>query len=58
MATRSVPGLLMVTGGLLAKTVIDRSLTRRHDPRKDAQAAAATGHARASRRRRPSDAKA
>ena len=29
VATRSVPGLLMVTGGLLAKTLIDRSLRPR-----------------------------
>lgn len=29
IATRSVPGFLLVTGGLLAKAVIDRSLSRR-----------------------------
>ncbi|HEU4651011.1 MAG TPA: hypothetical protein VFS49_06315 [Croceibacterium sp.] len=29
MATRSVPGFLLVTGGLLAKTLIDRSLRPR-----------------------------
>jgi hypothetical protein len=29
VATRSVPGLLLVTGGLLAKTLIDRSLRPR-----------------------------
>ena len=29
VATRSVPGFLLVTGGLLAKAVIDRSLSRR-----------------------------
>ena len=29
VATRSVPGFLLVTGGLLAKAIFDRSLTRR-----------------------------
>ena len=29
MATRSVPGFLLVTGGLLAKAVFDRSFSRR-----------------------------
>jgi hypothetical protein len=29
IATRSVPGLLLVTGGLLAKTLLDRSLRPR-----------------------------
>jgi hypothetical protein len=29
VATRSVPGLLLVTGGLLAKTLLDRSLRPR-----------------------------
>ena len=29
LATRSVPGFLLVTGGLLAKTLIDRSLRPR-----------------------------
>ena len=29
MATRSVPGFLLVTGGLLAKTLLDRSLKTR-----------------------------
>ena len=44
MATRSVPGFLLVTGGLLAKTLIDRSLRprdarRRGDRQLAAQAA-------------------
>ncbi len=34
VATRSVPGLLVVAGGLLAKSVIDRSLSRGKNPRK------------------------
>jgi len=34
VATRSVPGLLLVTGGLLAKTLIDRSLRPRDARRK------------------------
>lgn len=34
VATRSVPGLLAVAGGLLAKSVIDRSLSRSKTPRK------------------------
>ncbi len=34
LATRSVPGLLLVTGGLLAKTLIDRSLRPRDARRK------------------------
>jgi hypothetical protein len=29
VATRSIPGLLLVTGGLLAKTLVDRSLRPR-----------------------------
>lgn len=33
-ATRSVPGLLLVAGGLLAKSVVDRSLSRGKTPRK------------------------
>jgi hypothetical protein len=33
-ATRSVPGLLLVAGGLLAKSVVDRSLSRGKSPRK------------------------
>ena len=46
MATRSVPGFLLVTGGLLAKTLVDRSLRprdarRRGDKRLAAQAAKA-----------------
>ena len=34
IATRSVPGFLLVTGGLLAKAVIDRSLSRRESVRR------------------------
>ena len=34
MATRSVPGLLLVTGGLLAKTLVDRSLRPREARRR------------------------
>lgn len=34
VATRSVPGFLLVTGGLLAKTLIDRSLRPREARRK------------------------
>lgn len=34
LATRSVPGFLVVTGGLLAKTIFDRSLKRRDAARK------------------------
>ncbi|MEO0062049.1 MAG: hypothetical protein RLZZ08_609 [Pseudomonadota bacterium] len=34
MATRSIPGFLLVTGGLLAKSVVDRSLNRRKSRRK------------------------
>ncbi len=34
VATRSVPGFLLVTGGLLAKTLIDRSLRPRDARRK------------------------
>lgn len=34
MATRSVPGFLLVTGGLLAKAVVDRSLGRREATRR------------------------
>jgi hypothetical protein len=46
MATRSVPGFLLVTGGLLAKTLLDRSLRpraarRRGDRQLAAQAAQA-----------------
>ena len=33
VATRSVPGFLLVTGGLFAKAVIDRSLSRRESVR-------------------------
>jgi hypothetical protein len=34
MATRSVPGFLLVSGGLLAKTLVDRSLRPREARRK------------------------
>jgi len=34
VATRSVPGLLLVTGGLLAKTLVDRSLRPREARRR------------------------
>ena len=34
VATRSVPGFLLVTGGLLAKTLLDRSLRPREARRK------------------------
>lgn len=34
LATRSVPGFLVVTGGLLAKTIFDRSLKRRDATKK------------------------
>lgn len=34
MATRSVPGFLLVTGGLLAKAVFDRSFSRRESVRR------------------------
>jgi hypothetical protein len=34
MATRSVPGFLLVTGGLLAKAIFDRSLSRREAVRR------------------------
>ena len=34
VATRSVPGFLLVTGGLFAKAVIDRSLSRRESVRR------------------------
>ena len=41
MATRSVPGFLLVTGGLLAKTLLDRSLLPREARRRgDRQLAA------------------
>jgi hypothetical protein len=41
MATRSVPGFLLVTGGLLAKTLLDRSLRPREARRRgDRQLAA------------------
>jgi len=48
MATRSVPGLLLVTGGLLAKTLLDRSLrpreARRRGERQLAEQAANAPH--------------
>ena len=34
MATRSVPGALLIGGGMLAKTLVDRSLSRRKSVRK------------------------
>ena len=34
MATRSVPGFLLVTGGLLAKAIFDRTLSRREAVRR------------------------
>ena len=37
VATRSVPGFLLVTGGLLAKAVFDRSLSRRESVRRGEQ---------------------
>jgi hypothetical protein len=48
LATRSVPGLLLVTGGLVAKTLIDRTLRprdarRRGDRQLAEQAAKADG---------------
>jgi hypothetical protein len=33
LATRSIPGALVVTGGLLAKSILDRSLSRRESER-------------------------
>jgi len=41
MATRSVPGFLLVTGGLLAKALVDRSLRPRDARRKGDKALAA-----------------
>jgi hypothetical protein len=41
VATRSVPGFLLVTGGLLAKTLVDRSLRPRAARRKGDKALAA-----------------
>jgi hypothetical protein len=38
LATRSVPGFLLVTGGLLAKAVFDRSLSRREAVRRGEEA--------------------
>ena len=38
LATRSVPGFLLVTGGLLAKVVFDRSLSRREAVRRGEEA--------------------
>ena len=37
MATRSVPGFLLVTGGLLAKAIFDRTLSRRESVRRGEQ---------------------
>jgi hypothetical protein len=34
VATRSVPGALLVTGGLIAKSILDRSLSRRESARR------------------------
>ena len=34
LATRSIPGALLVTGGLIAKTILDRSLSRRESERR------------------------
>ena len=34
VATRSIPGFLAVTGGLIAKSVFDRSIGRRKSARK------------------------
>jgi len=34
VATRSIPGFLAVTGGLIAKSVFDRSIGRRKSERK------------------------
>ena len=46
VATRSVPGFLVVTGGLLAKTLIDRSLRPRDARRRgDRQLAARAARA-------------
>ena len=33
MATRTVPGALKVTGGIIAKSILDRSLSRRKSDR-------------------------
>jgi len=38
MATRSVPGFLLVTGGLLAKAILDRTLSRREAVRRGEEA--------------------
>lgn len=34
VATRSIPGALLVTGGIVAKSILDRSLSRRQSERK------------------------
>jgi len=34
VATRSIPGALLVTGGIIAKSIFDRSLSRRQSERK------------------------
>lgn len=46
LATRSVPGFLIVAGGLFAKAVVDRSLTRRQSVRRgEKQLAEQAAHA-------------
>ena len=37
VATRSIPGALLVTGGIIAKSILDRSLSRRQSERKGTQ---------------------
>ena len=37
VATRSIPGFLLVTGGLLAKAIFDRSFSRRESVRRGEQ---------------------
>jgi hypothetical protein len=34
VATRSIPGALLVTGGIVAKSILDRSLSRRESSRR------------------------
>lgn len=34
VATRSIPGALLVTGGIIAKSILDRSLSRRESNRR------------------------
>jgi hypothetical protein len=38
VATRSIPGFLLVTGGLMAKAIFDRTLTRREAIRRGEEA--------------------